>query len=127
VNDFVDATDPEAVEQVLVLGLAGLGLDGLVEQLSTLPGLKLDPGRPGGLLRAATPPVLEVEERSLALFASGGGELRHTVGGVVLARDPVTITELPGVLAALLVRSLPGTGAQDQLSVLLTSIRDAVG
>jgi hypothetical protein len=33
---------------------------------------------------------------------------------------------LPGVLAALVVRSLQTSGADDDVSVLLTSLRDAV-
>ena len=126
-SDFVDATDPSAVEQVLARAVVGLGLTGLIEQLAAVPGLRMRQGRPAGLLRGAEPTVLEVGDQALAVAHDGAGELRHVVGGVVLSRDAVSPFQLPGVLAAMLVRSLQTSGAHDQLSVVLTSVRDAVG
>ena len=54
-SDFVDPADPAAVEAVLRDALAVLGPDALLTQLADVPDLQVRPGRPGGLLRSATP------------------------------------------------------------------------
>lgn len=125
-TDFVDATDPAAVEQVLQLALPGIGLPGVLEQLASVPGIPLQPWRRGGLFRQPTAAVLRVGDRALSIQPHGGARLEHIVGGVVLAGDEISPRALPGVLAAMVVRSLEGSGAHDELSVLLTAIRDAV-
>ena len=125
-SGFVDATDPAAVEQVLTGAVEALGLPGLLEQLADVPGLRFTAARAGGLLRAATPAVLEVGDQVIAVRADGSGELRHVVGGVVLSHDPISRHQLAGALAPLLVRAVSDSGGQDQLSVQLTAMRDAI-
>lgn len=126
-KDFVDPADPVAVEEVLGAALATLGVDALLTQLAAIPDLRVQPSRPGRLLRAPTPAVVSYSERRLTLDPqAGSGTLGHVVGGVVLATDPVGRVAVPGALAALVVRSLASSGAADEVSVLLTALRDAV-
>ncbi|MGB8649901.1 MAG: DUF5073 family protein [Mycobacteriales bacterium] len=125
-TDFVDPTDPGAVERVLAAGLAGLGPEGLAQQLTKVPGLLVRPGRRAGLLRGSELAQVEVGDRRLQLGPRGQSSLEHVVGGVRLARDAVAPAALPGVLAALVVRAVEQSGARDQVSVLLTSLRDAL-
>ena len=122
---FVDPADPAAVEAVLRQALTVLGADALVTQLAEVPELQVQPRRPGRLLRPASPGVVEYGDRRLVL-TDGGATLDHVVGGVVLARDPIGRAALPATLAALVCRSVTSSGAHDEVSVLLTALRDAV-
>lgn len=124
-NDFVDAADPGAVEAVLRSAIAAIGVDAVLTQLTSVPDLQVLPGRPGGLFRAATPARVGYGDRRLSVD-SRGASLDHIVGGIVLASDPVGRTALPGALSALVCRSLQMSGAYDDVSVLLTALRDAV-
>lgn len=45
---------------------------------------------------------------------------------MILATDEVAPRALRGMLAAMVVRSLEDSGTHDQLSVLMTSMRDAL-
>ncbi|MCW2601218.1 MAG: hypothetical protein JWM02_3047 [Frankiales bacterium] len=121
---FVDPTDSAAVEQVLRAALAGIGPAGLLSELSSVLPVRL--GREGGLFRQGQPTVIQVGEEALSIPARGRPALQHVVGGVVLSSDEVAPSALPGVLAALVMRSLAETGAHDAASVLLTSLRDAL-
>lgn len=124
-SDFVDPAEPAAVEAVLRDALTALGLDALLTQLSPVPDLYVQPARAGGFFRAAEPAMVAYGDRRLLLDPQGT-TLEHLVGGVVLARDGISRTALPGALAALVCRSVAGSGAADEVSVLLTALRDAV-
>lgn len=125
-RDFVDPTNPEAVEEVLASAVPGFGLAGVLEQLAAVPGLGIRPWRPGGLLRKPQPAALVVEDRRLTISPSGEAVLQHVVGGVVLASEQVRPRELPGVLAAMIARSVDSLASPDPLAVTLTSMRDAL-
>jgi hypothetical protein len=125
VNDFVDPTDPAAVEAVLAKALQTIGVAALLTSLAEVPQIEVRPGRPGGLLRAPVPAAVGFGDRRLVL-ADKEATLEHSVGGVVLARDAVPRTAVAGTLAALVCRSVASSGAQDDVSVLLTALRDAV-
>lgn len=124
-SDFVDATDPAAVEAVLAKALPAIGLDAVLLQLAAVPDLYVEPARPGGFFRPRAPGIVGYGDRRLLLDPTAA-TLEHLVGGVVLARDPVSRTALPGALAALVCRSVADSGATDDVSVLLTALRDAV-
>ena len=123
-SDFVDPTDPAAIEAVLAKALPALGVDALLVQLAGVPDLYVQPPRPGGFFKPPTPAIVAYGDRRLMLDPATS-TLEHLVGGVVLARDPVTRAALPGALAALVCRSVVGSGAADDVSVLLTALRDA--
>jgi hypothetical protein len=125
VTGFVDPTDAAAVEAVLRAALETVGVAGVIAQLSAVPDLVVVPGRSGGLFRSAAPSSIEYADQRLTLD-DHRASLDHVVGGIVLASDPVSRVALPGVLAALVVRSLVTSGAHDDVAVLLTALRDAV-
>lgn len=125
-SDFVDPRDPAAVAAVLQAGLASLGLSGVLQQLAGVPGLVVRPPQPGRLLRAGVPGVVAYGDRVARVEASGRVTLEHVVGGVVLSRDDVPPVRVAEALAGLVCRSVGDTGAGDEVSVLLTSLRDAV-
>lgn len=124
-KDFVDATDPTAVEAVLAKALQTIGVDALLTQLAEVPDLEVQAARAGGLLRAAVPAAVAFGDRRLVL-ASREALLEHSVGGVVLSHDAVPRTAIAGTLAALVCRSVAASGTADDVSVLLTALRDAV-
>lgn len=123
-SGFVDATDAGVVEQVLRQALPVVGVDGLLAQLAGVPGLQVERGRRGRLLRAAVAPQASYGDRTLR-FDPAGPVVVHVVGGIVLATEPVAPAALPGQLAALVVRAVGGTTAPDDASVVLTALRDA--
>ena len=123
---FVDPTDPVEVEEVLASAVPGFGLQGVLDQLAAVPGLPIRPGRPGGLLRRPEPATIDVDDRRLSITDEGRATLQHIVGGVVLATDRVAPRDLPGMLAAMLTRAVAQLTSADQLSVILTSMRDAL-
>jgi len=122
---FVDPADPAAVEAVLAKGLTALGVPALLDQLASVPDLDVQPARRGGIFRAPTPAAVGFGDRRLVID-DRSAVLEHWVGGVVLARDPVARAALPGALAALVCRAVAAGGAADEVSVLLTALRDAV-
>ena len=123
-SDFVDPTDHLTVEQVLVGCLSALGPAAVLAQLSAVLPVRL--GHAGGLFRAAVPTVVGEGEELLSIPSEGRPRLQHIVGGVVLSSDDVPPRELPGTLAALLMRALARSGQYDDAAVLLTALRDAV-
>ena len=124
-SDFVDPTDPAAVEAVLAKALTAIGPEALLTQLSGVPDLEVRPARSGGLLRPPVPGTVGYGDRRLVL-GSKSAVLEHQVGGVVLARDAVPRTSVAGTLAALVCRAVSESGAADDVSVLLTALRDAI-
>ena len=124
-SDFVDPADPAAVEAVLAKGLEALGVASLLSQLAPIPDLDVQPAQRGGIFRAPAPAAVGFGDRRLVID-DRSAVLEHWVGGVVLARDPVARAALPGTLAALVSRAVAASGAADEVSVLLTALRDAV-
>jgi hypothetical protein len=121
---FVDPRDPAQVAPVLAAALKQLGLAGLVELLARVPGLAIDPGRPGGALRRAIAPSVVNGTEVLRFTAPASRE--HVVGGIVLSRAPVTAAELPGWLAGACRDAVTATGDPDDASIALTAARDAM-
>ncbi len=124
---FVDPLDPPAVEQVLATSVRGLGLERTLANLASVPGLGQRAARGGGLFRAAEPALVWCGDRVLRFDQHGQGVLDHVVGGIILASDPVAPPAVPGVLASLVVRAVQATGGADDVAVLLTALRDALG
>ncbi len=125
-SDLLDPTDPVAVEAVLARALQALGRPGTLDQLALLQGLTVRPARPGGLFRRAEPAVVAAGDRALQWPTDGPAVLDHVVGAVVLASDAVAPRDLPGILAALVVRAVTAAGTTDEACVALTSLRDAL-
>ena len=125
-SGFVDATDRAQVEAVLAAAVTALGPAGALASLAGIPELEVVQARPGGLFRKPTPATVEYGDQRLSVDARGRASLHHVVGGIVLAQDSVARTALPATLAALVVRSVEASGATDEVSVLLTALRDAV-
>jgi hypothetical protein len=126
VNSFVDATDPAQVEAVLAAAVTALGPAGALASLAGIPELEVVPARPGGLFRAPTPATVEYGDQRLSVDARGRATLHHVVGGIVLSQDAVSRSALAGALAGLAVRAVADSGANEEVSVLLTALRDAV-
>ena len=122
---FVDPTDSAQVGPVLAGVLDRLGLPGLVDLLSRLPGVVLQPGRPGGLLRRAKPPCLLTESHRLVL----GDPVRdeHVVGGVVLSHRNVPPRDVVRLVTGCVVAAVAAGRDAGEAAVALTSLRDALG
>ena len=121
-SDFLDPTDPHALEQMLRDALALLGTERLLESLA--PVVPVNPGR--RRLRGTDPTTVAYGDQVLSIDGRGRAVLEHVVGGVVLSTDPVLPAALAGVLAALVARSVAAQGNPDAAAVLLTALRDAV-
>jgi hypothetical protein len=123
-DGFVDPLNQDQVAAVLAAVRASLGQPGLLDLLMRLPGLTVDPGRAGKLLRGAVAPSVSAGD-DIVRFATPVIR-EHVVGGVVLSRTPVSVTGLSTVLAAMVSESVRRDGAREDVSVVLTAARDAV-
>lgn len=123
-SDFVAPHDPAAVEEVLSTALRVIGPDGVLAQLSAVPGLHVVRAKDGGLFRAAVPAQVAHGDR-LVRWDPPGPVLIHVVGGICLATDALDPAGVPAALAALVTRAVASSGAADDVSVLLTALRDA--
>lgn len=124
-NGFVDATDPASVEAVLRAALPAVGVAGVLAQLAQVPGLQVEPGRSGGLFRAAVPAQVGYRDRTLRWDPAGPVDV-HMVGGIVLSTEPVVAAGVAALLADLVTRAVRDHEAGDAVSVGLTALRDAV-
>ena len=121
---FVDPADEAATRDALRVAVRVLGPVGLLEQLGSVLPVRL--GRPAAFLRRAEPTVLLVDDEALS---TDGRRvvLQHVVGGVALSSDEVRPGALPEVLARLLLKAVTSDpDRRDPVSVVLTSLRDAV-
>ncbi|MDQ6650845.1 MAG: hypothetical protein M3Z02_12130 [Actinomycetota bacterium] len=124
-DGFLDPLDASAVSAVLRSAAARLGMDGLVKLLAQVPGVRIDRGRPGGLLRRAVPARLQSGEYVIVLSEPAVTE--HIVGGIVLGHQQVPPVDLPALLARVVADAVAYTGQGADASVALTSARDALG
>lgn len=122
---FVDPLDAAQVAAVLGAALERLGMAGLVELLTRIPGMRIDPGQAGGLFRQPRPARIFAGEEVLALGRPVVRE--HVVGGIVLGRSTVRPAEVPDLLAWAVCSAVADYGDAGQASVVLTSARDAIG
>jgi hypothetical protein len=123
VTDFVDVGDPLAVATVVRRALGLMGLDGVLKQLSGLPGLLVSEARPRGLLRSAVP--AQAQQGDLTLSSTvDGAVLLHVVGGIVLSREAVPPAGVAEVLTKLIGRAVGAAGSADEAAVRLTALRD---
>jgi hypothetical protein len=109
-DGFVDPLDRDQVTAVLAAVRASLDQRGLLDLLARLPGLTVDPGRPGKLLRAAVAPSITGGDDVVRLATPVIRE--HVVGGVVLSRTPVPASGLATVLAGMVCRAVRRDGTQ---------------
>ncbi len=123
-SGFVDPADAVAVAEVLRGTAAQLGLTGLVELLTQVPGLRIEPGRPAGRLRRGEPAQVLGADYRIVLSTPAVRE--HLVGGIVLSRQSVPAAELAGLLARVVQEAVAGSGGVSEASVALTSVRDAL-
>jgi hypothetical protein len=123
-TDFVDPSDPQAVEAVLHDAVALLGVDPVLETLAPVVPVRM--GHTAGLFHGAEPDQVVVGDRVLWVDEHQRASLQHVVGGIVLSTEPVMPAALPGVLASLVSRYVAERGSHESASVLLTSLRDAV-
>ncbi|MGI8578338.1 MAG: hypothetical protein ACR2KG_10580 [Nocardioidaceae bacterium] len=121
---YVDPLDPAQVAPVLRSAHRQLGLTGLLELLARVPGMTVEPERPGGALR-----------RPLAASVTGGQDVvrlttpatrEHVVGGIVLSRTDVPPAQLPALLALACRDAVLAEGEVMEASIALTSARDAM-
>lgn len=124
-TEFVDAGDSQAVAEVMRRALPAVGLDGMLVQLGDLPGFRLEPAQPRGLLRAAVPARLHQGDQTVE-SGREGVLLLHVVRGIVLSREQLQEGRLPEVLSSMLARAVRDTGGADAASAALTALRDAV-
>ena len=122
---FVDPLDVEAVTAVLRVAASRLGTGGLVDLLAQIPGVRIERGRPGGVLRRAVPARLQSGEQVIVLSEPAVTE--HIVGGIVLSHQPVSPVDLPALLARVVGEAVSFSGQGADASVALTSARDALG
>jgi len=122
---FVDPLDETQVSDVLRAAAGRLGVDGLVNLLAQVPGVRIERGRPGGVLRRAVPARLQSGEEVIVLSEPAVTE--HIVGGIVLRHQQVSPVDLPALLARVVGEAVSFSGQGADASVALTSARDALG
>lgn len=124
-DGFVDPHDRAQVAEVLRTAVDRLGMTGLGELLASVPGLRVDPGQPQGMLRRGRPARVIGAEFAVVLGRPVVSE--HVVGGIVLSRTPVRPADVPGLLAGIVCAAVAESGDPGQASVVMTSARDALG
>ena len=111
---YVDPRDPAVVARVLDAVVGATGLPGLLDLLGRLPGVRVEPGVPKGLFRAAVPSStwLGPENRLLLVKGRAGSHLEHhhVVGGITLARDVLGPDRAGSTLARLVGPAVGATG-----------------
>ncbi len=123
-SGFVDPTDPVELAAILRETVDRLGMAGVVNLLAQVSGVRIEPGRPAGLLRRAEPARLHAGEARLILAAPVVRE--HVVGEIVLSRQPLPAGDVPYVLAGLVSAAVAAAGTSSQASVVITAFRDAL-
>jgi hypothetical protein len=123
-DEFVDPLDPVQVAAVLTTVRATLDVRGLLDLLARMPGLSVDRGRDGRLLRGSVAASVRGGE-DVVRFASPTSR-EHVVGGVVLNRTTVPPATLTTVLAGMVCDAVRRTDGRDQASAVLTAARDGV-
>jgi hypothetical protein len=122
---FVDPQDRAEVAAVLRATLDRLGMPGLVDLLTRVPGVRIDPGQAPGVIRRARPARVVGGEQVVVLGRPVVCE--HVVGGIVLSRAPVRPADLPDLLAGVVYDAVAGSGDVGPASIVITSVRDALG
>jgi hypothetical protein len=125
VDGPVDPLDAAQVAPVLAGTRDLMGTAGLADLLGRLPGAVHRPGRPGRLLRAASPEAVWLGPEDL-LELTEPPVHRHVVGGVVLQRTPLTPAQLGPSLARLVVALVGSQGAVAEATTVLTAARDVL-
>jgi hypothetical protein len=122
---FVDPPDRAEVAAVLRATLDRLGMPGLVDLLTRVPGVQVDPGQASGVIRRGRPARVVGSERVIVL--GGPVVCEHVVGGIVLSRTPVRPGDLPDLLAGVVRDAVAESGDAEPASIVITSVRDALG
>ncbi|MEP6695695.1 MAG: hypothetical protein ABJA34_02325 [Pseudonocardiales bacterium] len=123
-SGFVDARDPAQVAAVLRSTVDRLGMSGLADLLSRLP-VRIDPGQAPGRFSRGRPPRVMAGEQVVVLAQPV--VLEHVVGGIVLSRTPARHKDVPDLLAAIVCAAVADSGDAGAASVVITSVRDALG
>jgi hypothetical protein len=127
-DGYVDPRDTARVTEVVAAVVAQVGLPGVLDLLAQIPGTRVEPGSPRGFLRAAVAPSTWVgPEHRLVLVKAPIGDVledHHVVGGVTLARDPLTRERAPGVVARLIASAVAASGTDQDASAALSAYRD---
>ena len=121
---FVDPLDPVQVAAVLTMVRARLDVRGLLDILARLPGLSVDRGRDGKLLRGSVAASVRGGEDVVRFSSPTSRE--HVVGGVVLNRTTVPPATLTTVLAGMVCDAVRRVDGREEASNVLTAARDGL-
>ena len=123
-DGFVDPLDPLQVAAVLTTVRASQDVRGLLDLLARVPGLSVDRGRDGRLLRGSVAASVRGGE-DVVRFASPTSR-EHVVGGVVVNRTTVPPATLTTVLAGMVCDAVRRADNREEASNVLTAARDGV-
>lgn len=98
--------------------------------LSKVPGVEYEPGKAGGLFRAATRPLLRAGDWTFSPTKHGTAlEAGHTVRGVILSRSTVAAPEAAAKLAPAVLEAArqQGEEAQDHAQSVIGALGELLG
>ncbi len=118
-------------ERILAAALAQpAGTELVFGALGRIPGVEYEPGRAGGLFRAATQPALRVGDWTFSPVQQGTAlETGHTVRGVVLSRATVAASDAAAKLApaVLELARQQGEEAEEHAQSVLGALGELLG
>ncbi|MGH3444538.1 MAG: hypothetical protein ACRDPB_04110 [Nocardioidaceae bacterium] len=120
---YVDPSNQQEVAAVLDSVLRTLGIAGIGDLLSRVPGSRVEAARRGGMFKRATPPSVWLSPEHQFELSEPIVHV-HVVGGVVLAREPLPPGRLPETVARLLATAVTDQGSGTEAAVVLTAARE---
>lgn len=120
---YVDPSNQQEVAAVLGSVVRTLGIAGLGDLLSRVPGSRVEAPQRGGMFKRASPPSVWLSSEHQFQLSDPIVHV-HVVGGVVLAREPLPPGRLPETVARLLVTAVTDQGGRDEAAVVLTAARE---
>jgi len=121
----VNPHDQATVGPIFAATMQAMGIGGVGDLLSRLPGTRVDPGRPARFFSPAVPPSVTLGAEHQLLLTEPP-EYVHRVGGVVLHRRAVPPGELPGLLAGLVSSLTREQGSEAETTAVLSVARDVL-
>lgn len=122
---YLDPYDAAAVAALVDRAQAVAGRDGVLDLLARLPGAVADPGRPGRLLRGATPATLRLGAEWVVVVAEPP-VLEHVVAGVVLQREPLAAGRAARLLAPVVADLARDLGNRLDTALVLTAYAETL-
>lgn len=121
-DGFVDPLDESAVADVLARVHRTMGVDGVLDLLGRLPGVRLEPATPKRFLSPAVPASVWLGAE-IRLRAEPAPVLDQVVGGIVLHTTALTPGDLPTRLAGPIADLTREQASYDEVSAALTAAR----